>query len=94
MSWEYMGQTKNGILPNITGNIRPTVENTNNAYSDGAFYHGNQSVSSVTATWQARNTALFTFNASRCSSLYNNGDWYGGGKVIPSCIAMYYIIKY
>ena len=93
MSLEHIGQTKDGVLPNITGEF-----NTRGAYSASAAYGAfNINVSLNDADQEYGGSAwrgTYQFSASRCSSLYNNNDWYNGTKVIPSCIAMYYIIKY
>ena len=96
MSSEYISQTKDGVLPNITGTLSHSRLSKDSAGYTGAFTGSEYSPFNFANNISTASDISITYNfdASRCSSLYNNNDWYSGTKVIPSCIAMYYIIKY
>ena len=93
MSLEYIAQTRDGILPNITGEF-----NARGAYSATDAYGAFKvNVSLQDADQEYGGSAwrgTYQFSAARCSSLYNSTDWYNGSRVIPSCITMFYIIHY
>lgn len=91
MSGEYIGQSQNGCLPNITGSIG-TAE-SHNAVS-GAFYDGTTSGGLYhRANSDGKVVQTIDFNASRSNSIYGNG-WFDGTKVIPAGTGVSYIIKY
>ena len=95
MADEYMGQTTNGVLPNITGSINApsnTVDGQGIGVS-GAFY----GTGSTSTPWYYANThtgiQLAGFNAARSSTIYGHG-WYSGERVVPASVGMKFVIKY
>lgn len=66
--------TINAGLPNITGNIRPSVENTGSDYADGAFNRSAVSITAVSAGFQTRNASNYNFDASRSNSIYGSSS--------------------
>ena len=105
MQGSYIGQTSNGVLPNITGDFGSvtylTKYNTNDPrmYANGAMgivdrAALNNEYSHVTSS-QGSNRKVFgyTLNAGRSNSIYAGG-WFDGTRVVPASVGMNYCIKY
>ena len=105
MQGSYIGQSTNGVLPNIKGDFGSVTYlakyNTNDPqmYANGAMgivdrAALNNEYSHVTSS-QGSNRKVFgyTLNASRSSSIYGGG-WFDGARVVPASVGMNYCIKY
>jgi microcystin-dependent protein len=105
MDGQYVGQSTNGVLPNITGDFGSvtylTKYNTNDPqmYANGAMgivdrAALNNEYSHVTSS-QGSNRKVFgyTLNAGRSNSIYAGG-WFDGTRVVPASVGMTYYIKY
>lgn len=90
MSGDYVGQSTNGTLPNITGSIAGAGGGN---YSASGAFTSSPSNSQGWGNASGTNSFNFSFNASRSSSIYGYG-WFGGEKVIPASVGMTYCIKY
>lgn len=102
MDSSYIGQSTDGVLPNITGtwhapsvsgSARPPVLNngTGAVYTnDGTYIESDYAVSSTNSY---RSYHQQGFDASRSSSIYGNG-WFNGTRVVPASVGMTYCIKY
>ena len=81
----YIGQTSNGVLPNITGSagvysLQRNASSTQSGalYNTGATYYGYGS--------STNNTGLtVNIDASRSSSIYGAG-WFDGTRVVPASV--------
>ena len=96
MQLSYLGIVNNGMLPNITGYF--TLRgNTNTA---GGCFERVANTPPAAGTGNAVETsATFVFDANRSSVIYGGDNitshtWYSGERVIPSSVAMRYVIKY
>lgn len=93
MPSDYIGQTTEGVLPNITGTWQDY--DNNNGWSEpwGAF-----KVESTTSAGEIGSDygfyrRLISFDANRSNPMYGSG-WFDGSKVIPASVGMTYCIKY
>lgn len=102
MDASYVGQSTNGVLPNITatwhtvsasGTARqPVVYNgTGAVYTNDSTYIESSYALSATNSYRCYHEQ--GFNASRSNSMYGNG-WFSGERVVPSSVGMTYCIKY
>lgn len=80
------GMYKAAGLPNITGSF--AKEATGDVYTTGAFQQ-TQNVSSNNGSPDGKDDTLYTFDASRCSSIYGAST-----TVQPPALTMLPIIKY
>jgi hypothetical protein len=85
---EFIGQTTDGTLPNITGTAGIYWTQ---AEATGAFFVDTVHKNSEKNDPHGHNN--LGFDASRSSSLYGNG-WYSGARVIPASVGMNYCVKY
>lgn len=92
MTSEYIGQSSNGVLPNITGKLANyAIQGTD---ASGAFAAVDTvSSSAYDSSNHSRQASNASFDASRSNSIYGNG-WYSGARVVPASIGMTYCIKY
>lgn len=88
MDGNYVGQSTNGVLPNILGILG--VIDTNNVAS-GAFYVDGTASGNSSSPFGTHH--LFKFNAGRYNPMYGGG-WFDGERVVPSSVGMTYYIKY
>ena len=78
-----LGKSIHGFLPNITGSNLVQANNTS-----GCFY-GLQNANVITAAGTGINWGT-AFDASRCSSVYQNGQT----QVVPAAVCITFYIKY
>lgn len=99
MQGSYIGQTSNGVLPNITGTSDATAAGYNDYViswinSAGAFYGVSYTTShGVGGGGSHGSTMRLGFDANRSNSMYGGG-WFDGTRVVPSSVGMNYCIKY
>ena len=99
MQGSYIGQTSNGVLPNITGSFYNAFGGLIVGFGDqtvksGAFYTTSLGTYKVMKNSDGNAAAYaMNFSANRSNSMYGNG-WYSGGRVVPSSVGMNYYIKY
>ena len=94
MDGNYVGQTTNGVLPNITGNLNGISEEfAQMGTASGAFRKENNITQNSPTFSGNGNSGVVSFNASRSNSMYGNG-WFSGERVVPSSVGMTYCIKY
>lgn len=92
MLGSYIGQTSNGVLPNITGKLANYAIQGINA--SGAFTAVDTTSSSAyDSSNHSRQASNASFDASRSNSIYGGG-WFDGTRVVPSSVGMNYCIKY
>lgn len=93
MSGEYIGQSQNGCLPNITGWIYDGYGSYMSMEASGAFYWSGSTARQARGEDSGSHPYITNFDASRSNSIYGNG-WFSGTKVIPAGTGVSYIIKY
>lgn len=86
----YIGQTSNGVLPNITGTFY--IDVYGGGQPTGAFTRDSNYNVPNHQNWAAEGWRM-VFDASRSNSMYGNG-WFDGTRVVPSSVGMSYCIKY
>ena len=90
MDSSYVGQSTNGVLPNITGECGAGGRGIITTAS-GCFQITEKKGTVSTNTPNERGNIIF--NASLSNSMYGNG-WFDGTRVVPSSVGMTYCIKY
>ena len=85
----HLGNSTSGQLPNITGYMAPHggARGANGVFS-GAFY--NTGVQEESGASISGSGGRWGFDASRVSSAYSRND----NIVIPSCLWLFYVIKF
>ena len=91
MLGSYVGQSSNGVLPNITGSLYGAKGGSNPSGTGAIAVYGQN----YEGTYGSGGGQYYSwdFNAARSNSMYGNG-WFDGARVIPSSVGMTYCIKY
>ena len=92
---EYIGQTVNGVLPNIYGQIDFLKSASNSSAGRNGAFSNSYTKSGANYGGGTSNYSSFVldFNASLSNGIYGNG-WFNGERVIPASVGMLYAIKY
>lgn len=90
MPSNYVGQSTEGVLPNITGQF--ATSGTNQSGS-GAIWYTQASTGAQGWSGTGASNGRWDFNANRSNSMYGGG-WFEGRKVVPASVGMTYCIKY
>lgn len=90
MAGDYVGQSTEGVLPNITGQF--ATSGTNQSGS-GAIWYTQVSTGAQGWSGTGASNGQWDFNANRSNSMYGSG-WFEGRKVVPASVGMSYCIKY
>lgn len=87
----YVGQSSNGVLPNITGSFYGG-KGASNPNATGAIAVYKQSYEGIYGSGGGQ-YYNWDIDASRSSYIYGGG-WYDGTRVVPASVGMTYCIKY
>ena len=95
MTAEYIGQSSNGVLPNITGRWEDYTNSNSFTDPTGAFWATSTTARGGIGSGYNFYSRTISFGADRSSTLYDSASkWYSGSRVIPSSLSMNYCIKY
>ena len=97
MLGSYVGQTSNGVLPQLYGRVSAARQKYDEV---GDFQEGVFSQSYVESQnagfYSGRNNTgkrYIIFNANNYNSIYGSG-WFDGERVVPASIGMNYCMRY